>query len=54
MVMLFYSEQEHILICSNLKEAVENADFVFEAASERIDIKKALLKGTYGALLCYS
>jgi len=35
---------EHILICSNLKEAVENADFVFEAASERIDIKKALLK----------
>ena len=52
MAMLFYSVQERILICSNLREAVENAEFVFEAASERINIKRALLKGTYWTRLC--
>ena len=32
-------------MCSNLRDAAENAEFIFEAASENIRIKKAILKG---------
>eukprot|EP00795_Rhopilema_esculentum_P002833 gene2833-1063_t len=35
---------ERIIICQDLKSAVENVDFIFEAASENVRLKKSLLK----------
>ena len=43
--MFYYSGQDFIRVCQNLLEATEFADFVFEAASEKINVKRAILKG---------